>query len=178
MKYFIVLAPLLLLACNRNSSVSATNASVEEVAAKAKAALKIEPGLWTSSTQILAVDMPGIKNRAMAEQIANSMKSAKATDFSHCVTAAEADKPSSEMFAGKGNGQCKYDNFQMANGRIDANMTCTPSGGTMKMAMNGTYSPTGYDMTMNMTTSNTQMPGGSMSMKAHTKGARTGACKA
>jgi hypothetical protein len=177
MKYLIVLTPLLLLACNNSASVSATNASVEEVAEKAKAALKIEPGLWSSSTQILAVDIPGIKDKAMAEQIANSMKNAKATDFTHCVTAAEAEKPSSQMFAGKANGQCKYDNFQMADGRINANMTCTPEGGTMKMAMNGTYSSTAYDMTMNMITSNAQMPGGGMSMKAHTKGARTAACK-
>lgn len=182
MKYLIVLTPLLLLACNKGPSVSATNASVEEVAAKAKAALKIEPGLWNSSTEILSVDMPGIKNKAMAEQIANSMKNAKATDFSHCVTPAEADKPSSEMFAGKSNGQCRYDNFQMAGGRIDATMSCSPqegtaAGGTMKMTMNGTYSSTGYDMTMNMATG-AEAPGGGMSIKAHTKGARTGACKA
>lgn len=178
MKYLIVLTPLLLLACNKSPEVSAKNASVEEVAAKAQAALKIEPGLWTSSTEILAVDMPGIANKAMAEQITKSMKSSKAADFSHCVTAAEAAKPSSEMFAGKANGQCKYDNFQMAGGKIDATMTCTPQGGTMKMVMNGTYSSTAYDMTMNMVTSNAQMPGGGMTMKAHTKGARTGACKA
>lgn len=178
MKYLIILAPLVLIACNKSPSVSATNASVEEVAAKAKTALKIEPGLWKSSTEILAVDMPGVKDKAMAEQIAKSMKSAKATDFSHCVTPAEADKPSSEMFAGKATGQCKYENFEMANGRIDATMSCTPTGGTMKMAMNGTYSPTGYDIMMNMTTTNAQMPGGGMSMKAHTKGARTGVCKA
>jgi hypothetical protein len=186
-KYLIVLTPLLLLACNKSPSVSATNASVEDVAAKAQAALKIEPGLWKSSTEILSVDMPGVKDKAMAEQIANSMKSAKATDFSHCVTAAEANKPSSEMFAGKANGQCRYDNFQMANGRIDATMSCTPQNGgpqsgtgpgaTMKMTMNGTYSSTGYDMTMNMATG-AAAPGGGMSIKAHTKGARTGVCKA
>ncbi|AYJ86832.1 DUF3617 domain-containing protein [Sphingomonas paeninsulae] len=178
MKYLIVLTPLLLLACNKGPEVSAKNASVEEVAAKAKTALKIEPGLWTSNTQILAVEMPGLKDKRMAEQITNSMKTNKATDFTHCVTPAEAEKPSSEMFAGKANGQCKYDNFQMGNGRIDATMTCTPQGGTMKMTMNGTYSSTAYDMTMNMVTSNPQMPGGGMSMKAHTKGARTGVCKA
>lgn len=186
-KYLIVLTPLLLLACNKSPSVSATNESVEEVATKARAALKIEPGLWNSSTEILAVDMPGIKNKAMAEQIANSIRSAKATNFSHCVTPAEAGKPSSEMFAGKANGQCRYDNFQMAGGRIDATMSCTPqsgglqgstaAGGTMKMTMNGTYSSTGYDMTMNMATG-AEAPGGGMSIKAHTKGARTGACKA
>jgi hypothetical protein len=177
-KYLIVLTPLLLLACNKNPEVSAHNASVEDVAAKAKSALKIEPGLWTSSTEILAIDMPGIKDKAMANQIADSMKSRKTTDFTHCVTAAEAEKPSSDMFTGNKNSQCKYDDFQMASGKIDATMTCTPDGGTMKMAMNGTYSSTAYDMTMSMTTTNPQMPGGGMSMKAHTKGARTGVCKA
>jgi CCR4-NOT transcriptional regulation complex NOT5 subunit len=176
-KYLFVLTPLLLLACNKGPEVNAHNASIEEVAAQAKAALKIEPGLWSSNTEIISIDMPGIKDKALAAQITNSMKNSKATDFSHCVTPAEAEKPSSEMFAGKANGQCKYDDFKMANGRIDATMTCTPQGGTMKMAMNGTYSSTGYDMTMNMTTSNAQMPGGGMSMKAHTKGARTGVCK-
>ncbi|WP_293883774.1 DUF3617 domain-containing protein [Sphingomonas sp.] len=178
MKYFIVLTPLLLLACNKGPSVDVQNASVEDVAAKAKAALKIEPGLWTSNTEILSIEMPGIKDKAIAAQITNSMKGAKNPEFTHCVTAAEAEKPSSEMFASKANGQCKYNNFQMANGRIDATMTCTPQGGVMKMAMNGTYSSTAYDMTMKMVTSNAQMPGGGMSMKAHTKGVRTGVCKA
>ncbi|MDB5713191.1 MAG: hypothetical protein JWO15_588 [Sphingomonadales bacterium] len=177
-KYLILLSPLLLIACNKGPEVSAHNASIEEVAAQAKAALKIEPGLWTSSTELISIEVPGIKDKALAAQITSSMKAAKASDFNHCVTAAEAEKPSSEMFAAKTNGQCKYDDFKMANGKIDATMTCTPQGGTMKMAMNGSYSSTAYDMTMNMVTSNAQMPGGGMSMKAHTKGARTGVCKA
>ncbi|CAN5384258.1 hypothetical protein BH09PSE3_BH09PSE3_18820 [soil metagenome] len=177
-KYLIVLTPLLLLACNKGPQVSATNASVEDVAAQAQAAMKIEPGLWTSSSELISIEMPGIKDKRMAETITNSMKANKAADFTHCVTPAETEKPSSEMFAGKANGQCKYDNFQMANGKIDASMTCTPSSGTMKMLMNGTYSSTAYEMTMNMTTTNAQIPGGGVSMTAHTKGARTGACKA
>jgi hypothetical protein len=175
---YLVLTPLLLLACNKGPEVSAHNASVEEVAAKAKSVMKIEPGLWTSSTEILAVDMPGIKDNAMAEQMTSAMKSRKATDFTHCVTAAEAEKPSSEMFTGNANSQCKYNDFKMVGGKIDATMTCSPEGGTMTMAMNGTYSSTGYDMTMDMKTTNARMPGGGMSMKAHTKGARTGICKA
>jgi hypothetical protein len=178
-KYLLVLTPLLLLACNKGPSVSAQNASVEEVAAKAKDALKIAPGLWSSNTEILSVQMPGLKDQRMAELITKSMKTNKGTDFSHCVTPAEAEKPSSEMFAGEANGQCKYDNFQMADGKIDATMTCTPGDGSaMKMAMNGTYSSTAYDMTMDMITSNAKMPGGGMTMKAHSKGMRTGVCKA
>ncbi len=180
MNRLIVLAPLALIACNSGPEVSERNASVEQVAAKAQSVMKIEPGMWTATTQVTAIDMPGMDDKRILKGITDQMNANKANSFTHCVTPEEANKPSSEMFAGKDKGQCTYDKFDMGNGRISAAMTCKPKAGeaTMKMAMDGTYSTTAYDMTMDMNVANAAMPGGGMTMKAQTKGARTGACTA
>lgn len=179
MKRLILLAPLVLIACNKGQ-VSERNASVEQVAAKARGLVKIEPGQWKATTEVVSIDMPGLKDERMLKAITDGMKQSKATNFEHCVTPEEASKPSSEMFAGKNNGNCVYDKFDMGGGRISATMSCNPPDKTskMQMAMAGTYSPTAYDMTMDMKMTNAAMPGGGMTMKAHTKGARTGVCKA
>jgi Protein of unknown function (DUF3617) len=110
----------------------------------------------------------------------SAMKKANAAPHSYCVTPEQASKPSAELFAGKGSGDCRYDKFTMCDGRIDAAMTCTRKGtpGTMTMATSGTYSSTAYAVAMDMKVSNPQVPGGAMMMKARTKGTRTGDCKA
>lgn len=180
MKHAIILAPLMLMACNSGPEVSARNASVEEVAAKAQGVMRMEPGLWTTTTDVQAIEMPGMDDPRIMKGITGQLKESQAKPTTHCVTAEEAARPSAEMFAGKTNGECRYDKFDMGGGRLDAAMTCSPKGqpGAMKMTMNGSYSATAYDLAMNMKVSNPAMPGGGMTMKATTKGARTGACTA
>lgn len=167
-----------LAGCSKQPSVTAENASMAEVAAKAQAAARIEPGEWDAKMEILSLDMPGMNNPQAKAIMESAVKTAQQQAFSYCVTPEEASKPSTSLFASKDNGDCRYDNFDMSNGAITAAMTCTPkNGGSIKTSMNGTYSPTGYDMTMNMTMSNPAMPGG-MTLKARTTGARKGECPA
>ncbi len=167
-------APLLLVACNSQPTIKAENASVAEVAAQARGAVKIEPGQWSHQTDVVSFDMPGVKDQNMARIMGDAMKKAQSKTISYCITPEEAAKP---RFGETPGADCRYENFTMGSGRIDATMVCKPKqGGAMRMAMAGTYSPTAYDMTVDMKMDNPQMPGGGMTMKAHTKGARTGAC--
>jgi hypothetical protein len=174
--------PVLALAgCNSQPSVSATNASVAEVAEKAKQAIKLEAGEWSSKTEVLELDMPGMKDPRMAEGMKNAMKQSASQAITYCVTPEEAANPSAKMFGGKDNGECRFDNFVMAGGKMDSKMTCKPKGGgpgSMTMVMSGTYAPTKYDATVSMNIAGGPMAGGgAMTMKAKTTASRIGACK-
>jgi Protein of unknown function (DUF3617) len=176
------LAPLVLLAaCSSQPSVSATNASVAEVAEKAKQAIKLEAGEWSSKTEVLELDMPGLKDPRMAEGMKNAMKQSASQAITYCVTPEEAANPSAKMFGGKDNGECRFDNFVMAGGKMDSKMTCKPKNGgdgSMTMVMSGTYAPTKYDATVSMNITGGPMAhGGAMTMKAKTTASRVGACK-
>lgn len=181
MNRLMLVAPLALAACNSQPAVSAKNASVAQVAAQVKASnqnIKFEPGEWANRTEILAFDMPGAKDSRLAEVMKRAMAKSEATTYTHCVTPDEANKPTADMFAGQNNGECRYDHFSMGGGKIDAAMTCNREGGTSHMAMNGSYTPTSFDMTFEMKGSDPHNPMGNISMKAHTTGARVAAaCK-
>ena len=176
----IMTAGLLPLAACDSGSVSARNASVAEVAAKAQGLAQIEPGLWTTTTDVRAIEIPGMDEPRIMEGVTAQLKKRHAIASTHCVTPEEASRPPSEMFAGKNSGECRYDKFDMGGGRLNAAMTCSPQGqpGKMTMTMAGSYSSTSYDLAMEMKVSNPAIPGGGMTMKSRTKGARTGACDA
>lgn len=171
-----IAVPLALAACNSQPSVRADNASVAEVAAKAKA-IRFTPGEWSNSTEVLAFDFPGAKDPRIATMIGDAMKKAQSRAFNHCITPEEAQRPNAGMFQRDAGKDCRYDHFEMAGGRINATMTCTPqAGGKMTMSMDGSYSATSYDMTMDMKMAGGAMPGEGMTMRAHTRGERVGEC--
>jgi CheY-like chemotaxis protein len=180
MKRVIFVLPLALAACDNGPSVTATNASTADIAAKTADMVKIEPGNWKTKVQILDISMPGMDDPRVADAMKQAMQSHSKTanEFNYCVTPEQAEKPRAEMFAGKDNGDCRYDSFTMAGGKIASKMTCKRSGGTMTMTMDGTYSPTAYAMTAQMTGIGPSGPGkaGSMTMKMQTNAERTGAC--
>ncbi|MGK6319340.1 DUF3617 domain-containing protein [Sphingomonas sp. DT-204] len=180
MKRAIILAVLPLAACNQGPSVSATNASSEEVAAKVEAAgggqALMSPGQWQSTVAISDVKVPGMP-AAAAEQVKASM--AKTQNFTTCLTAEDAKQPKGNFFGGDQGGQCKYDHFTMSGGKIDAVQTCTVAGTQRKMTMTGNYSPDSYKIAV---TSAGQggggNPMGNMEMTMTMEGKRTGECAA
>jgi hypothetical protein len=149
MKRFLLIAPLALSACNSQPSVSATNASAAEVAAKVDAAggsgAFISPGHWQMTMTMKKMDIPG-----MPPQMAERMKAVMGKPKMHesCVTPEQVKKPSEDFFGGKENGDCRYDKFSMGGGKIDMVMQCKRDGATRLMTMNGTYSPNSYHMSI------------------------------
>ena len=178
----IILLPYLLLAaCDSGPKVSATNASVEEVAAKVEEARLHETffraGKWTVKGQIDDIQVPGMP-AGLAAQMKERGRVMPGT--TSCITEADARKPAADFFTG--NKSCKYDHFTMGNGKIDARMRCGIGGGTQLTTMTGDYGPENYRMAMTTAMENPSqgtahgMEG--MSMKLSVEGKRIGDCDA
>lgn len=181
MRMTIAMALLALAACGSEPELKLKNASVEQVAAEVQksgiaAETRFQPGAWRIETQVQDVVGEGVP-----PELLQQMKTQMGTlsSESQCLTPEQAARPSSEMFAGKQRGgSCKYDSFEMSDGRMKATMSCpNASGAKMAMTMDGTYSKTSYqvDSAMRMESG---APGQSMTVKVQSKGTRTGECAA
>jgi Protein of unknown function (DUF3617) len=163
-------------ACNREPEVSATNASVAEVAEKVADARGsdsfVRPGKWQSRVQIEEFSLPGappeaasaMRNIQQRQQVAES-----------CLTAEQAKRPKEDFFAGS-NKNCRYDHFTMGGGKIDAVMKCTDKGMGQTMAMQGTYAPESYQMNVSMKAQGGPRPSEGMTMKMRIEAKRIGEC--
>lgn len=176
MKAAFILLPFALAACGSKPSVSAENASAEEVAAKVKAAggqaAFLSPGHWDSTVTIERVSIPG-----MPPEIAAHMKQVMAGKVSgSCLTAEQAKKPGADFFGGKDRKDCRYDHFDMGDGKLNARMTCGGEGGSAIMTMGGTYGPDSFKLAMTTETKGGAGPAESMTMAATIDSKRTGAC--
>ena len=168
-----------MLHANSAPQVSATNASVAEVAAKVQAARLDETflraGKWTVKGQIDDIQVPG-----MPPELAAQMKTRGAAmpGTESCVTEDDARKPAADFFTG--NKSCKYDHFTMGGGKIDARMRCGIGGGTQLTTMTGTYGPETYRMAMTTAMENPAQGSASgmqgMTMKLSVEGKRIGEC--
>ena len=166
-------------ACDSQPSISATNASVADVAKQIGAAAKsgqfVSPGRWEGNVTIAKVDVPGAPP-AMAERMRTAM--AKPYGFVSCLTPEEAKQPKGSFFGGDSDKDCRYDHFTMAGGAIDAKMTCSAGGMNRTMVMKGRYSPDAYSMDATSSGEGTAgQPMSAMTMTMAMQAKRTGACK-
>ena len=178
----IILLPLLMLAaCDSKADVKATNASVQEVAAKVAAARDegdfLRPGKWQIKGFIDDISIPGMP-AGMADKMKQQGQNMPGT--TSCMTEADVKKPGPDFFTGDKN--CRYDNFSMVDGKIDAKMRCTSPRGTQVTSMNGEFKPESYRMAL---TTAMESTGGkpasgmeAMTMKLHMEGTRVGECDA
>ena len=175
MKATYLLGALALAACHSSPTVTATNASVADVAAKMKAANLdgsfVSPGHWQTTMVVKDMSIPGMPPQ-MAEKMKAHMGQAKT--FESCLTEEEAKKPKEDFFGA--DRSCRYDKFDMGGGKIDATMTCASDGMTRTMTMNGTYSSDAYHMAMATIGTGKASAMGNMSMKMEMDAKRTGAC--
>lgn len=171
MKKLLCLSAALLAfgGCDRGDQ-GGENQSVEEVA-RAMAAVKMQPGQWEATNEILSAKAPGIPDEALRRMVGQK------TTVSNCVTPEQAARPSANFLAAQKDSDCTYQDFSMEGGRMKGVMTCTsgPMPGKMVMNMNGRYEPRTYDMNMKMNVGD--MPGGmTMTIEARTTGRRVGEC--
>lgn len=132
------------------------------------AEVRLKPGQWEITHEIVSMEAPGMPEGAMAGL------AGKKTTMRNCVTPEQAARPNADFFAAKDNG-CSYKDFTMAGGRIQGTMTCSAkdSPGAMTMVMNGRYGGESYDMEVEMKTDSNA---GSMTMKSRGAGRRIGEC--
>jgi len=151
--------------------------SIAQVAQESAGLPKPLPGLYRSEVEIVSMEAPGMPPQ-MADQMKRAM-SAKKSSHEFCLTGEEAAKGYEERvkkLAGRPN--CTFDRYAATAGALDAQMSCTAEGGIKSvLTMKGAMTPSGSDMTLAMTQTGSQMPGGSMKMTMHVKSARVGDCK-
>jgi len=178
-----VLPALALAACSKSDSGDANGQAaaaddgkpktVEQVAAEMKSAPKMLPGEWETTVQIVKFDMPNAPPE-MKQALEKSMAQVKSDKA--CVTPEEANRDPSE-FLKKDQGNCTYERFSFAGGKIDGKMSCsTPQAGKMEATMTGTITPSAIDMTMSNVMSGGGIPSQvSTTVKMESK--RIGDCK-
>lgn len=167
------LAAALSLGACKKDEINEKNADPATVAAKvAASAERPQPGRWETTMKLESIDMPGMppEARAMMEKQLGSRK------LVTCLSPEEAARPNAEFFSGERarKAGCKYDNFTMGDGKLDAIMSCAGAEGTMKMTLAGTYGAEDYEVHANSTMS---APGGSMNQAMTMTAHRTGDCK-
>ena len=163
----------LLAACSSEPETAATENMTAEEVAEELSDMKIEPGQWEATNEILSVNAAGVPADALKSMIGQK------TTVSNCITPEQAAKPSANFLAAQQSSNCTYQDWRMEGGRMTGTMTCqggdTP--GTVVMKMAGDYGPAAYNLDMDMNT--TGLPGGlTMTIKAKTTGRRVGECTA
>ena len=180
-KAIILLPFFMLAACDSGPSVTATNASLEEVADKVEAARQdsnfLRPGKWLTKASVDEISVPGMPAE-LAAQMKQRGRDMPGTES--CITEADRRKPNADFFTG--NKSCKYDHFSMGGGKIDGRMRCGAGGGTQLTAMTGTYAPDSYAMALSTVMENPAQGASAgmagMTMKLSVEGKRIGECDA
>lgn len=163
-------APIALLgACSSGGADADGDGEItgEEVQAEMEsAAISITPGQWETTVQLTEFDMPQMPEEARG-MMQQQMGRARAN--TSCITPEEAANPEANTF-GDNNDDCTYTDFTMSGGTILIAGSCQAQGmpGAMTMRMEGSYTPTSYDMTMNMNMD--AGPAGPMSMAGQVTG--------
>lgn len=158
-----------LAACEGERAVQPSDVSEEEVAAQL-AQVKVEPGRWERTTEIIAVE-GGVSQAERAQIVGRETRS------SDCITAAQARRPSANFLAAQQNSECTYHEFSMRGGKLASRTTCVgrDSPEQLMTVMSGDYAPDSYDM---RTTVQTSGPSGQMTVTTRTSGRRVGECAA
>ncbi len=154
------------------------NASAEEVVKQNEAARgkhKVEPGQWENSYQLVSLDMPGLPEGAMRnEMMAETRRPPRIVR--ECKKDADS-KPIDFTKLSPTQQNCRFGKYILANGRIDAAMECQGPFGPIRMSIAGTQSGAAYDVTM---TQSSTAPGQTAESKMTIRmtGKRIGDCKA
>lgn len=165
--FSLTLALLVLAACDRGPPEEPA-VPEEEVAAQL-AKVKVEPGQWERTTEILAAE--GAVTEAERSQIVG-----RQTTSSDCITRAQAERPSANFLSAQQNSECTYHEFRMEGGKLRSRTTCVgrESPDELVTVMNGNYAPDSYDM---MTKVQTPGQSGLVTITTRTRGKRVGECK-
>jgi Protein of unknown function (DUF3617) len=157
--------------CGKEDSVTAVNESAETVARKVQAtSIKPRAGQWASTMRLENMKIAGLPAEAAA-----AMENQRGTtqNFSSCLTQAQVDRPDASFFQNTASG-CTYDRFVMADGRVDAEMTCKTGAGTTNVRIVGSYSPESY--TVAVSSKGEMQPGVPMTVDMSISSRRTGDC--
>ena len=182
--FVALLVPVALAACGtdaRDAAEESTTAaapesmSSEALSAEMKKAVRPLPGQYTSTSELVELDMPGLPPEQVA-RMKQMMGTSMSKVTSRCLTEEEASKGFEDL-AGETQDNCRMESFNAEGGAFSGRMVCSGDGGSGTMTMNGTGTPTGSDMVMAMDMTSPNVPGGRMAVKMHVISKRTGDCE-
>ncbi len=134
---------MLLAGCSGGGEADAAGAvSVKEAAEKAKREMpRPEPGLYKTTVTMTKIAIPGLP-----PEMADHGKG-MVTTIEDCLTAADVDKGFEALVKKGQDGECSYESFNLAGGKIDAVLVCKAQGRDTRTALSGTTTKTGADLT-------------------------------
>ncbi len=150
---------------------SISSEEMREAVAEAGGDMKPEPGKYSTTMEMIEIDMPGAP-----DAVKNMMGSMMNQTTEYCLTPEMAEKGWEESIKDGQNGECDVTTFTLDDGEVDMKMACEVEGGAGAMAieMSGDVTSTTSDLTMSMNGSVPQM--GEVSMKMGFKQKRIGDC--
>lgn len=160
----------------KTGEIRLENATAEEVVKQAKAAQaknRIQPGEWENSARIVSFSLPGAPD-ALKAQLDEELKKPP-TVKKECRSEKDADANDLAQIIPQASG-CTFPKYQLAGGKIDAQMECPGPTGPVSMTVSGTQSATAYDLTL---TQIQPVPGQTekSTVTMQTTGKRLGDCK-
>jgi hypothetical protein len=130
--------------------------------------LTIQPGLWEISVEMHAVQASGMPAGMTMPQV-------PPTTVRSCVTPEQVSRANANFLSGSGHAgmACDYSQVTVAGGRIQGTSSCSRSGMEATVVMDGSFTPTSYDINQRMQST---MHGRAMSSTNHLVGRRIGEC--
>ena len=171
-------AMLALAGCNQHKAAEPAQdgASAAAPAAAGGGLPHPQPGLYRSTVKLVSMEAPGLPP-AMGEQMKAAM-ARKSEGQTYCLKPEEAERGyESRVQQLAGRPGCAFDHFTTTAGKLDAGLTCaSPQGVKAVIGMQGTMTPTVSDVTMRISQSGPQVPGGGMTMTMQVRSERIGDC--
>lgn len=133
--------------------------TIEEAKQEAAKLDRPKPGQYTQTLKITKFEVPGAPPE-MAKQMQTTLGQQQNTSF--CLTEQMADQGFQDMFREIGkDGQCKYERFNAAGGKLDAELKCeSPAEGKGTIKIAGDVSAEGSDVAVEIDTVNPASPMG------------------
>jgi hypothetical protein len=130
--------------------------------------LTIQPGLWEINMEMQAAQVSGMPPGMQMPHI-------PPTTVRSCVTPEQVSRANANFLSGNGHAgiDCDYSGVTVAGGRIQGTSTCSRSGMRATVTMDGSFTPTSYDIHQEMRST---MGGRSSSSTSHLVGRRIGEC--
>jgi hypothetical protein len=165
-----------LAACNNSPEVHEENASIAQVQDKVAKVVNgdafVRPGRWESQVTVQEMVVPGMGVNLADQMTGDASQTQK---HSSCLTAEHTKRPQEDFFTGA-NKNCRYDRFNMADGKIDAVMKCTEGPMSQTVNLQGSYTPDTYAMQMAMEAQGAEGSPAGMRMKMRVDARRVGEC--
>lgn len=169
-----MLAVLSLSACGKSDTGPKTMDQAKQEAAKLE---RPKPGLYGQSMIVTKFEIPGAP-----PEVAAAMKGAmtKAQEHQFCLTQEMSEKGYRDMFDKVGGqGECKYDRFDVSGGKLDAVLKCAnATEGQGTITMSGTVSDEGSDVNLSMEQQGGKAPMANTKIAMHVVSKRLGDCPA